>query len=166
MKKSLLWLGFGYIAGVAAAIVTKNDKFPSSFSEFRDEFVNLHKDIWNRINELELSDEVRTQLSSIRNRLKEEIAYMEEDFSQEIARLKEIGSPNLDDIRSKIEDVYSRREEHINAIKSEAEIIIEKLKRDGNHAYQILESSIRDIFEDTRYRIESKAAEVKNKLKR
>lgn len=166
MKKSLLWLGFGYIAGVAAAIVTKNDKFPSSFSEFRDEFVNLHKDIWNRINELELSDEVRTQLASIRNRLKEEITYMEEDFSGEIARLKEIGAPNLDDIRSKIEDVYVRREQHINTIKSEADVIIEKLKRDGNHAYQILESSIRDIFEDTRYRIESKATEVKNKLKR
>ena len=58
MKRPLLWLGLGYIAGVAAAIVSKSDKSNLSLSDVRDEFVNLHKDMWNRINELELTEDV------------------------------------------------------------------------------------------------------------
>ena len=166
MKRPLLWLGLGYIAGVAAAIVSKSDKSNLSLSDVRDEFVNLHKNMWNRINELELTEDVRKELLSIRTRLKEEIAYMEEDFSEEIAKIKAVGSPKVDELRTKIEDLYTRREEHINLIRSEAEDLVHRLKQDGNKAYQTLESSLTNIFEDTKYHIEKKVAEIKRSLNR
>ena len=166
MKRPLLWLGLGYIAGVAAAIVSKSNNSTLSLSDVRDEFVNLHKDMWNRINELELSEDIRNELSNIRTRLKEEIAYMEEDFSEEIAKIKAVGSPKVEDIRTKIEDLYARREEHINLIRSEAGDLVHRLKQDGNKAYQTLELSLMNIFEDTKYHIEKKVAEIKRSLNR
>ena len=58
MKRPLLWLGLGYIAGVAAAIVSKSDKSNLSLSDVRDEFVNLHKDMWNRIVKADMPEDV------------------------------------------------------------------------------------------------------------
>lgn len=91
-KTSLLLVGIGYLLGVIAALIVRSKRPIQSIDDLTEEMIDLHRDLWARVQEIEIPAELKNELQSIKNTLAEEYAKLEKEVEERYLTLKAQGS--------------------------------------------------------------------------
>lgn len=61
-KTSLLLIGIGYLLGVVAALIVRSKRPIQNIDDLTEEMVDLHRDLWSRIQDIEIPAELKSEL--------------------------------------------------------------------------------------------------------
>lgn len=108
-KTSLLLIGIGYLLGVVAALIVRSKRPIQTIDDLTDEVVDLHRDLWGKIQEIEIPAELKSELESLKNTLNDEYTRLEREVEATYTQLKSQGVEKRSEIEAQVQDLIARR---------------------------------------------------------
>ncbi|MDD2487304.1 MAG: hypothetical protein PHS92_02970 [Candidatus Gracilibacteria bacterium] len=158
-NRNLCMLGVGYLAGILIATKfikkDKKKKFDSKFEELKSDIVQVHKDLFNYLNDNLSTEENKKILNEYKEKISKEVESFRLEAEKFIEELKDKGITKKDDIEKELSAVYEKRMDYI-----------ENIKKQAGDLYHEVKDIIMEVVDESKGKIEETYKDTKKKIKK
>ena len=164
-KTSLLLIGIGYLLGVVAALIVRSKRPIQTIDDLTDEMVDLHRDLWGKIQEIEIPAELKSELESLKNTLNDEYTKLEREVEATYTQLKSQGVEKRSEIEAQVQDLIARRWEHIETLQSRMRDLTEQARSQGNDLFYRLQDTVIDTLDAMKSEFDHQLKKIERKFR-
>ncbi|EKE26594.1 MAG: hypothetical protein ACD_4C00234G0002 [uncultured bacterium (gcode 4)] len=148
----ILWLWYLTWVAIATKFIKKDNKkkFENKFEEFKSDFVQVHKDLYNYLNENLLTEENKKIINEYKQKIYKEVDLFKADAEKYISDLKEKWEWKKDELEKELKKIYEKRMDYLEKIKTQAYDLYDEVKEAVLEKVEEVEEKMKETYSETK----------------